>query len=72
MADYDLDLHPAALDEAERARDWYRARNPIAARGFLRELDQSIKRILSSPQTWRHNSSLERCFWGKNRGFKEL
>jgi plasmid stabilization system protein ParE len=52
MADFELRLHPAALAEAERARDWYRERSPVAALGFLGELDRAIERIAESPHSW--------------------
>jgi plasmid stabilization system protein ParE len=38
-------IHPAALEEAETATDWYRQRSRRAAEMFLDELDSAIKRI---------------------------
>mgnify|MGYP002402846407 CR=1 FL=1 len=38
-------FHPAALDEAEAATDWYRQRSIRAAEMFLDELDDAIHRI---------------------------
>ena len=52
MADRQLLLHPAALEEAERSRDWYQVRNPLAASAFVRELERGINRIIESPQAW--------------------
>ena len=49
MAESALRIPPAALAEAERARDWYRAREPSASTAFLRELDYGIARIMDSP-----------------------
>jgi hypothetical protein len=52
MPESALRIHPAALAEAERARDWYRAREPSALAAFLQELDHGIRRIMPSPTTW--------------------
>lgn len=38
-------LHPAAVEEAEAATDWYRQRSIRAAEMFLDELDYAVSRI---------------------------
>jgi len=52
MPEHELTFHPDALGEAERARNWYQERNPLAARGFVRELEHGINRIAESPGSW--------------------
>ncbi|WP_414707235.1 type II toxin-antitoxin system RelE/ParE family toxin [Rudaea sp.] len=47
-----VEFHPSAAEEIERARAWYATRNPIAAHAFVVELEQSVKRIGESPETW--------------------
>ena len=42
-------IHPAALEEAEAAAEWYRQRSPRAAAMFLDELDRAIERIADQP-----------------------
>lgn len=38
-------IHPAAVEEAEAAEEWYRERSPRAADAFLHELDHTIGRV---------------------------
>jgi len=38
-------FHPAALDEAEAATDWYRRRSVRVAELFLDELDHAVERL---------------------------
>lgn len=52
MASSDLTWHPEALAEAEAARDWYTARSPLAARGFLRELEAAVHGVAEAPERW--------------------
>lgn len=52
MASSDLNWHPEALAEAEAARDWYAARSPLAARGFLRELESAGRAVAEAPERW--------------------
>jgi hypothetical protein len=42
-------FHPDAANELVAASEWYRKRSQIAARAFLIETDQAIKRIGKSP-----------------------
>lgn len=42
-------IHPAALEEAQAAVDWYRQRSPRAAARFLDELDRTMERIRNAP-----------------------
>lgn len=44
-----VSIHPAALDEAQAAIDWYRARSMRAAWRFLDELSSAIERISKEP-----------------------
>ena len=45
-------IHPAALEEAERATDWYRQRSKRAAEMFLDELDRAIELIGQHPEQY--------------------
>ena len=40
MAQFAVEFHPLAADEAEAAERWYRERNEIASARFQRELDR--------------------------------
>jgi len=42
-------IHPAALEEAEAATEWYRRRSLRAAEMFLDELDRAIERMGDHP-----------------------
>jgi plasmid stabilization system protein ParE len=42
-------IHPAALEEAEAATDWYAQRSNRAAERFLDELDSAVDHILRNP-----------------------
>jgi len=44
-----VQIHPAALEEAEAATEWYRRRSMRAAEMFLDELDRAIERIGDHP-----------------------
>jgi plasmid stabilization system protein ParE len=44
-----LRIHPAALEEAEAAVDWYAQRSRRAADRFLDELEGAINRIARNP-----------------------
>jgi plasmid stabilization system protein ParE len=48
----DLKWHPDAVAEAEEARDWYAARSPLAARGFLLELESAVEAVREAPSRW--------------------
>ena len=45
-------IHPAALDEAEVALDWYARRSTRAAEMFANELDWAIERISQHPKQY--------------------
>ncbi|MDP6443620.1 MAG: type II toxin-antitoxin system RelE/ParE family toxin [Pirellulaceae bacterium] len=47
-----IDLHPAAVDEARAAREWYAERSAAAGTAFMTELDNAIDRIRESPDRW--------------------
>jgi plasmid stabilization system protein ParE len=44
-----LRIHPAALEEAEAATDWYAQRSRRAAERFLDELDRAVDQIARNP-----------------------
>ncbi|MGH9627143.1 MAG: type II toxin-antitoxin system RelE/ParE family toxin [Bryobacteraceae bacterium] len=44
-----LRIHPAALEEAEAATDWYAQRSRRAAERFLDELDSAMDQISRNP-----------------------
>lgn len=52
MTPQDFSLHPAAIEEAVAAALWYRERSPRAAKRFVDELNQVLKRILEAPHRW--------------------
>jgi toxin ParE1/3/4 len=45
-------LHPADLEEAEAAMDWYGKRSGRAARSLLNELDRTIEQISLHPKRY--------------------
>jgi plasmid stabilization system protein ParE len=45
-------FHPAAREEADRARDWYAARSKEAAAGFISELEHAVGRVREAPERW--------------------
>lgn len=42
-------FHPDAATELVEASDWYRERSELAARAFLIEFDEAIRRIRKTP-----------------------
>ena len=52
MSPESLWIHPAALEEAEAATDWYSQRSRRAAERFLDELDSAVDHILQSPSRY--------------------
>jgi plasmid stabilization system protein ParE len=52
MTSWRISFHPAALAEAEAARDWYADRNPTVARAFVAELQGAVRSIVNSPKRW--------------------
>jgi plasmid stabilization system protein ParE len=47
-----LRIHPAALEEAEAATDWYAQRSRRAAERFLGELDRAMDQISRNPRQY--------------------
>jgi plasmid stabilization system protein ParE len=45
MAQFAVEFHPLAADEAQAAERWYREQNETASARFQRELDRAIGRI---------------------------
>lgn len=52
MASSEPRWHPAASAEAEEARNWYAARSPLAARGFLLALEEAVQAVTEAPERW--------------------
>lgn len=52
MAPRKIEFHPAALEEAEAAQDWYAQRNPIFARAFINELMHAVEQVAAAPDRW--------------------
>ena len=44
-----VEVHPAAVLEAQEAHRWYRERNDSAAKAFLAELDRAVELISENP-----------------------
>ena len=49
MSSSSVRIHPAALEEAEAATDWYGGRSMRAAGMFLDEVDRAMARIGEHP-----------------------
>jgi plasmid stabilization system protein ParE len=47
-----LEIHPEATKEARDARQWYEARNQVAAAEFVEEMKAGVQKILDSPARW--------------------
>ena len=61
MSGESLRIHPAALEEAEAALDWYAQRSKRAARMFLDDLDRAMDQIGQNPeQSPRHDFGTRR------------
>jgi hypothetical protein len=41
-----VEVHPAAVLEAQEAHRWYRERNDSAAKAFLAELDRAVELLI--------------------------
>jgi plasmid stabilization system protein ParE len=55
-------IHPAALEEAEAAVEWYARRSHQAAEAFLSELDHGIEQISHHPERYqRHEFETRRA-----------
>jgi plasmid stabilization system protein ParE len=46
------EFHPAAVEEAIAAREWYDARSPTAAEAFTAELERAVNQIVEYPDRW--------------------
>ena len=55
-------FHPAALDDAGAAENWYRARSSAAAAAFVAELDRAIHNIVEAPDRWKRHRRGTRRF----------
>ena len=54
-------FHPAALEEATAAEEWYRGRSDTAAVAFVAEIDRAVERIGDGPERWpRHTHGTRR------------
>jgi toxin ParE1/3/4 len=62
MAAKSLDIHPAALEEAKAALQWYLARNGAAAKNFAAELDRALDLVMESPARWPRGEQSTRKF----------
>ena len=52
MAEWEVELHPSAIDEARSARLWYAERSEQAADRFLAELDRAVEQVRNTPGRW--------------------
>jgi len=48
----EVEFHPAALQEARAAVDWYSRRSRLAAVAFVLELEVALSSITESPARW--------------------
>lgn len=49
---FSVDFHPAAVEEARAAREWYGARSPAAAAAFVGELAAAVAALDEAPLRW--------------------
>ncbi len=54
MAEGIIEFHPAALEEAEAARDWYAERSLVASKAFVSELIHAVEQLAEAPDRWPH------------------
>lgn len=52
MAHLNVEFHPAAIDEARAAREWYAHRSDTTAESFIAELQNGVERIIEAPDRW--------------------
>jgi len=52
MASRELRFHPAAVAEAQAAREWYEARSDVAGEKLVVELRAALQRVHESPDRW--------------------
>ena len=48
----EVEFHPAALQEARAAVDWYSTRSRLAAVALVLELDVALAAIAEAPERW--------------------
>ena len=48
----EIELHPAAVEEARKAYRWYLRRSAAAARRFRVALEAALEQIAQSPDRW--------------------
>jgi plasmid stabilization system protein ParE len=46
-------FHPEALREYSEAASYYKKISPGLGKAFVREVETSVRKILSGPETWR-------------------
>lgn len=47
-----IELHPEAMEEARKAKEWYAGRSRFLGTAFMTELDTAIQRIAEAPDPW--------------------
>lgn len=52
MMPLEIKLHPAAVQEATEARQWYLDRSPNAALAFAEALDLAVQQLAEHPNRW--------------------
>jgi len=52
MTPNEIDIHPAAIQEARKAYRWYLRRSPSAASRFQAAFEASLAQIAESPDRW--------------------
>lgn len=52
MGEKIIEFHPAALEEAEAARDWYAERSLVASKAFVSELIHAVEQLVEAPERW--------------------
>ena len=52
MADFPVRFHSDALEEAEKSKNWYAERSPVAALGFVNDLSHAVRMISEAPFRW--------------------
>ncbi|MCP4250096.1 MAG: type II toxin-antitoxin system RelE/ParE family toxin [bacterium] len=62
MASLRVEFHPAAVEEAQAARQWYAERSVSVAEAFMVELDLAIERLADAPERYpRYMLGTRRC-----------
>lgn len=47
-----VELHPAALEEALAAKEWYRQRSEAASLNIAKEIEKAVNAIQDFPERW--------------------